>query len=341
MDREISIKSTSSSSALADDIILRETETTRLIFRPVIVNNTNDPDASVKGQFIFLRKKQSGEWKNYDSFSLSRLKDGECVKLELKSAEVKKLLEHLPLLKKLYKQQGIPWGETQFYITDQNVSSIISQLSEFKNKELIVKELNKLKSDNFKKLLENLGLVLQIHKRKLAISQFEEKLKQNLTEFKWHKWFKENDWVLGTEFVKISNEREIDTRNISDFLMKAYDGFLDIIEIKRPEKSFWVDKQDHQNHIPSTDLIKAITQSTKYIYELERESNSVKFQEKNGEKVIKPRCILIFGRSNNWKKEHHEAYRILNSSYHNLTIITYDHVLARAKRNLGNITTFS
>ena len=45
--------------------------------------------------------------------------------------------------------------------------------------------------------------------------------------------------------------------------------------------------------------------------------------------------ILIFCRSNDWNNEQREAFRILNSSYHNLTIMTYDHVLNRAKRILG------
>jgi hypothetical protein len=88
--------------------------------------------------------------------------------------------------------------------------------------------------------------------------------------------------------------------------------------------------------VPSSDLTKAITQATKYIYEVEREANSVKFLERVGNvKTIKPRCILIFGRSNDWDDKQKEACRILNSSYHNLTIMTYDHVLRRAKRILG------
>lgn len=41
--------------------------------------------------------------------------------------------------------------------------------------------------------------------------------------------------------------------------------------------------------------------------------------------------LLIFGRSDNWDSEQKEAYRILNSSYHSLIIMTYDHVLLRAK----------
>lgn len=179
---------------------------------------------------------------------------------------------------------------------------------------------------------------LQHQLRVKAVKEFESMMEQDLLEQSWQEWFKQNDWILGSEFVKILEEREIDTANITDYLMQAYDGFLDIIEIKRPEGDlkFWAETQNHGNFVPSSDLTKAITQATKYIYEVERESNSVKFLEKVGNvKTIKPRCILIFGRSNNWNSKQKEAYRILNSSYHNITVMTYDHVLCRAKRILS------
>lgn len=179
---------------------------------------------------------------------------------------------------------------------------------------------------------------LQYQERIKAIEQFQQMLVANLVEQEWQKWFKQNDWVLGTEFVKVLDERELDTSHITDYLMQAYDGFLDIVEIKRPEGElrFWSSETDHGNYIPSMDLNKAITQATKYIYELERESNSQKFYERVGSvKTIKPRCILIYGRSNDWDNNQREAYRILNSCYHNLTILTYDHVLNRAQRILG------
>lgn len=187
-------------------------------------------------------------------------------------------------------------------------------------------------------LPDDLIIGIQNQIRIKAILDFETMLNQNLVEQKWQEWFKKNDWVLGSEFVRILDEREIDTANITDYLMQAYDGFLDIVEIKRPEGNlmFWAEGQDHGNYVPSSDLTKAITQATKYIYEVEREANSVKFLEKIGNvKTIKPRCILIYGRSNDWNNDQREAYRILNSSYHNLTIMTYDHVLNRAKRILG------
>ena len=168
-----------------------------------------------------------------------------------------------------------------------------------------------------------------------AVEKFEEMLENDMTEHDWQKWFQENNWVLGTDYVRILDERNIDTKNITDFLMEAYDGFIDIVEIKRPDGNlnFWAKSKDHDNYVPDQDLVKAITQATKYIYEIEREANSIKFLERVDEvKTIKPRCVLIYGRSDDWNNEQKESFRILNSNYHNLSILTYDHILERARR---------
>jgi hypothetical protein len=185
---------------------------------------------------------------------------------------------------------------------------------------------------------EDVAAGLQQARRVRAIKQFEVMLEEDKKEHVWQDWFQKNSWVLGSEFVRILDERHIDVQNISDFLMEAYDGFLDIVEIKRPEGDlrFWATALDHGNYIPSSDLTKAITQSSRYIYEVEREANSVKFLERVGHiKTVKPRCILIFGRSNDWDSHQVEAYRIMNAGFHNLTLMTYDHVLGRAKRIIG------
>lgn len=187
-------------------------------------------------------------------------------------------------------------------------------------------------------IAEDLADGLRQAKRAKAVREFEQMLGEDLVEQRWQKWFQENDWVLGSEFVRILDERSIDTANISDFLMEAYDGFLDIVEIKRPGGGlkFWSGALDHGNPVPSADLIKAITQATRYIFEVEQEANSAKFRQRmRGVRTVKPRCILIFGRSGSWSPDECEAYRILNAGYHNVSIMTYDHVLARARRILG------
>ena len=167
-------------------------------------------------------------------------------------------------------------------------------------------------------------------------------LDQDLVESNWQRFFENNDWILGSDFVRMLDEREIDVDHIADYLMQAYDGFLDLIEIKRPGGSmrFWAEALDRGHFVPHSDLTKAIAQSQRYIYEVEREANSVKALERlEGVKAVKPRCTLIFGRSHDWTPAHTEAYRILNASHHSLSILTYDHVLERARRilSLGNV----
>ena len=144
--------------------------------------------------------------------------------------------------------------------------------------------------------------------------EFESMLSYDRREHDWQRWFAKNDWILGSDFVRVLDERHIDPDNIADYLVQAYDGFLDIIEIKRPGGGlrFWAPSLDHANCIPSTDLIKAITQASTYIFEVEREINSQKFFERVGEvKTVKPRCVLVFGRSNNWGERERRSFRIL------------------------------
>ncbi len=179
---------------------------------------------------------------------------------------------------------------------------------------------------------------LQFRSRQESLVRFREMLTEALVEHDWQRWFQTNDWVFGSDFVRVLDERAIDTDNIADYLMEAYDGFLDIIEIKRPSRGlrFWAETRDHENLVPATDLVKAITQVTNYLFEVEQEANSQKFLDRVGVRVVKPRATLVFGRSEQWGDDERHAYRILNRSYHDLTVLTYDHVLDRAERILAS-----
>ena len=166
-----------------------------------------------------------------------------------------------------------------------------------------------------------------------AIKEFEDNLLLDKPESFWQDWFSKNKWVLGSEYLQIIDERHINVDNIADYLMEAFDGFVDIVEIKKPGiDKLWCDTLDHGNYIPTSELTKAIIQCQNYIYEIERQSNSIDFLERvKNNKVIKPRCLLVFGRSNLWNNEQRKAYRILNASLNQITILTYDHLLERIK----------
>jgi len=175
-------------------------------------------------------------------------------------------------------------------------------------------------------------------KKIAALEEYEASLAKDYLESYWQNWFSGNKWLLGSDFAQIIDERRIDTENIADYIMKAFDGFVDLVEIKKPNgMPFWAASKDHDNYVPSTELVKAITQCLNYLRAIEEEANSVKFVQRTKSKVIKPRCILIYGRSKSWNDEQREAYRILNAAYNQLSILTYDHLLTRAKNVLGII----
>ena len=186
-------------------------------------------------------------------------------------------------------------------------------------------------------LSDKIYITVDLIRKQKALDDFTDAIDKDYTEKYWQDWFESNKCILGSEYIEILTERRIDNSNIADYLVKAFDGFLDIVEIKKPNGlRFWAETKDHDNYIPSSDLIKAITQCQNYLYEIERESNSTKFLEKtNGTKIIKPRCLLVFGRSNDWSADKQKAFRILNSSYTQISIMTYDHLLSRAKNILG------
>jgi len=181
--------------------------------------------------------------------------------------------------------------------------------------------------------------IIEFARRNHAVKVFENKVNTNETEHAWQKWFEDNDWVLGNEVVEILDDRRIDVSNVADYLVETFDGFVDLVEIKRPEGSlqFWSPAKEHGNLIPHQDLIKAVTQVQNYILELEKEMNSIKTQKRlNNTAIIKPRATLIYGRSNTWGNEEKQAFRLLNSGYQNITILTYDHVIDRAKRSIAH-----
>jgi hypothetical protein len=144
----------------------------------------------------------------------------------------------------------------------------------------------------------------------------------------WQRFFKDNTWILGAEYIEILDERVLDTENITDYIMKSYDGFADIVELKLPGAQFW-----NAELIPNADLTRALMQCMRYISAIERKINDLEFHKKlEGTAIVKPRITLIYGRSDDWEDLQRETYRILNSNLHSISVLTYDHVIERAKR---------
>ena len=245
----------------------------------------------------------------------------------LNSDELDKLIEYI---QDYYAPLNI--GMKEFISVDEDAAKLFSKIRSLNISDDEV--VDKLISTGI--LTDNLSVAITAAERKMAITEFENAIALEKSESYWQTWFEKNKWVLGSEYLNILPERDIDVDDIADYLMRSIDGFLDVVEIKQPNLSFWTKPDSHGNLCPTAPLTAAITQCLNYLYRIELQSNSADFLERvDYTKTVKPQCMLVYSRSDTWGEKELQSLRILNAAYHQLHIITYDQLLIRAKQLLG------
>lgn len=247
--------------------------------------------------------------------------------ITLTASELDNLIEYI---QEYYMPLSI--GMKQFIAADEDAANLFEKVRELGISDDEV--VDKLLESGI--LTENLSVAITAASRYNAIQEYEDAIESHYAESYWQQWFEKNKWILGSEYLNILPERDIDVNDIADYLIRSIDGFLDVVEIKKPDVPFWTRPDSHGNLCPSAQLTAAIMQCLNYLYRIELQSNSVDFVERvNGTKTVKPQCMLVYGRSNSWGEDELKSLRILNASYHQLHIITYDQLLTRAKQLLG------
>lgn len=176
-------------------------------------------------------------------------------------------------------------------------------------------------------------LAMELQRRTKALESFKDMLTFDSKEELWQQWFTNNTWVFGSPYVKVLDERSIDENNEADYLLKSVDGFTDIAEIKRPKFELWK-KDKHGNYSPRSELTEAITQCMTYMFTLDRKTFDSSKEGCLDSMIMKSKCLLIIGRSEKWDNKQKQSLRLLNSTLHGITIMTYDMVLKNAEQML-------
>jgi hypothetical protein len=65
-----------------------------------------------------------------------------------------------------------------------------------------------------------------MRRRSDAVAELESMLANDLVESTWQRFFEENDWILGSDFVRMLDEREIDVDHIADSSCRPTTGSL-------------------------------------------------------------------------------------------------------------------
>lgn len=367
MDETIKIKSTSKHSAIGNDIVLREKETTRFIFRPELVDNPHNKEASVRGNFIFQKKGIKSNWEDCKTLDLTKLKATEWIKLELKAGELFKLITELNNYYKIFERYGIRIGETNFLITSQNIQQIISQLLQDKDSlnklidqggtnilsetirwlsgladtRLILAKLKEIKVGDLQKMNSMINLncltnILDTWKTN----------KNNKAENFWQELFKDNSWVLAQIFAypmvifqdkAYVGGKGIDNRggNIVDFIYKNnLTENSALIEIKTPMTKLLSNQYRDNIYSVSNDLSGSINQILTYKEELQRNFADLMRNSQHPFHSFNPKCIVIIGclETEKFTDTQKRSFEIFRNDFKNVEILTFDELFNKVSQ---------
>ncbi|HEY4537940.1 MAG TPA: Shedu anti-phage system protein SduA domain-containing protein [Erysipelothrix sp.] len=312
MNGKVNIRKTSKDSAVCDDIELRKTSTTRLIFKPEIVNNKSNPEASVRGCFIFQRKGKNSSWENHKELNLSQLRAEEWIQLELNSEAMLNFTREIQKYYAVHEKYGVMHGGFHFFENNTDIdqlikifesnNNLITQLMEDDKIEALERTLEWVVTnekpdriiDRIKNLkekdLDQLNTFIGIANLKKILSVWEENKHHNKLERFWQDLLKENTWILSQIFsdptVLINDEAYVGGKTINDdggrlvdFLYaNPFSKDAVLIEIKTPFTPL-ISFSEYRTGVHSVhkELMGAVTQVLTYKTSLQREYQNIDY----------------------------------------------------------------
>lgn len=156
-------------------------------------------------------------------------------------------------------------------------------------------------------------------------------------------------YILAKQRVSIKTD---EGTNFIDIALFDAGGFVDLIEIKKPEvggvgilrKALY-----RNNYVPSKELAGAIMQVEKYVYWLTRggKAGEERLQKKFGKelptgiqvRIANPSGLIIFGRDIDFAQDQKRDFEIIKRKYkHVVEIMTYDDLLRRLRRIIESLS---
>ncbi len=217
---------------------------------------------------------------------------------------------------------------------EEKIKNLFTALSEEEDDagNNILENLNSLQiNKSWQAEIDNLQLLLQLEETGNIVEEIKkyEKLKSYFAsqpEKIFQKWIEKNiQWVFGISYIKRHDFKTTGVQSEVDLTMESMDGFIDMIELKRPKFKIFKFDNSHNCYFPSPDLSAAIGQCMFYLQE--NDEIRLKIEKDHKVKILRPRIIIIIGRTKGFNDKQYNALRMLNCSLNHIEVVTYDYLL--------------
>lgn len=352
----VKFRTTSSRSAEGQPIVLRETTTTRLVFRPVLVSNSKDPSAAIDGCFVFERKTRLGHWHEVNDLPLSKLKAEEWVKIDLKAAELLTLFQSLDTLYQVVGEHGLGRGTSEYIRApeSQALRTLIADESKFK---LALGDQELMTS-----LLGGLASWITANERAVAAARFDgisledlqqfdavlglarlQRFRRELDEHRdsnesvWQAILESNGWVIAQVYaipvmlvqgqVYVGGKRLTNRGgNTVDFLFQnQISGNVVLVEIKNPGTELLGKVYRNNVFPPSEELSGGLIQTLNSRASLIENFSALTPAESDVTSILSPRALLIVGTLDQLGTDlERKSFELFRTSQRDIDIVTFD-----------------
>lgn len=176
----------------------------------------------------------------------------------------------------------------------------------------------------------------QIKSLKEIAQEIKNEIKNNRSESWWQDYIHKNILIIQQGYIQAIEKMNviIGGTKYPDYSLVTHDGFLDILEIKKPSTPLLKLDVSRDNYYWETEISKALIQVENYIEHISRNADPVrsyiKDKYKIDLKVVRPRGIILAGQSlPHSVQKQKDDFRLLTQALKNITFVTYDELVTR------------
>jgi hypothetical protein len=361
------ITQTSHDSAVVEPIVLRPGEFTRMIFKPLIVNNKQDENKPVRGQVVWQKRGKSEadhDWADEAHLRLSTMTAGSGIKLELSTDELFILTQAVRGLYGVYwkHQKRLPRTGDEFDLAEYSkVAKTLdtvagaAQLIEAAGRDGFVSLMKWFVShENSRQVIESLARLniadLAEINALAGIGMLKQALeawtvnKGNADESFWHSTLTSYAFVFSQVFstpvVMFGSKTYVGGKSVEgtggkepDFLLKNdVTSHLLIVEIKTPETELLGKTPYRPPNVfaASREVAGAITQVARYKDTFLHNYGNLRNESREPFRLVDPRCLVVIGNTAQLDNEgKKESFEHFRRSLRGTEIITFDELFRK------------